>query len=181
MMPNADTKELQEIFFQTRRDLQEWPENLADKGSWKVLPFVVPVYKNGKLCGKKTKFMQKRISDLLKKIPFDVISAGFSILSAQTQLMPHRGWSFLSNNVLRCHFGVCIPPKCAVVVDSVAIPHKQDEWICFDDSCEHFALNFSASERVVFLVDVKRPAWVTKGSSDALSTAELKNFIDELK
>ena len=83
MMPNADAKELQEFFSQTRRGLQEWPENLADKGTWKVLPFVIPVYKMGKLCGKKTKFMQKRISDLFKKIPFDVISAGFSILSAR--------------------------------------------------------------------------------------------------
>ena len=110
-----------------------------------------------------------------------------SILSPHTKLNEHKGWGNHSNNVLRCHYGLLVPNECSIVVreDNEILgtirPHKKDEWIIFDDSKNHFAINNSDYHRIVLIIDLKRPKNIKKGTSDIGDTKELLEIVEYFK
>jgi hypothetical protein len=161
----------------------EWPEydlwkNNDSKASWKIIPLM----SFGKWSSKNTKNFPNTTNQL-KNID-GLISAGFSKLGPNTTLTLHKGWGNLSNNVLRCHLGLIIPTnKCKVFVmgnTNDEMIQKENKWIVFDDSLYHSASNDDdEKERIILLLDIKRPTHIPKGESDIDNSPELNNFINE--
>jgi hypothetical protein len=171
----------------------EWPEydlwnnnNKDDKhinknihtASWNVIPLMA----FSKWSNTNTKFFPKTVSEL-KNIK-GLVSAGFSKLGPQTTLKLHKGWGDLSNNVLRCHLGIIVPNfKCKIFVvgsDTDMMYQEEGKWIVFDDSLYHSASNeHKTKDRIILLLDIKRPDNILKGESDVKNSSELNNFINE--
>jgi hypothetical protein len=160
---------------------KDWPEKeLYNENmmSWKILPF----YGFGKWIETYCRLCPN-IFNFLKNIP-TLKTASLSKLSGGTKLTPHRGWGNLSNNVIRCHFGITVPDTCYISVkNSEEEPEeiriqKQNEWLLFDDSKIHYAHNTSNKDRIVLLLDIERPKFIKKGTSTVTDTSELKHIID---
>jgi hypothetical protein len=161
----------------------DWPEydlwkNDDKKSSWKVMPLM----SFSKWSDKNTKIFPNTTKQL-KNID-GLVSAGFSKLGPNTTLTLHKGWGNLSNNVLRCHLGLIVPAnKCKVFVMGITndeMIQKENKWIVFDDSLYHSASNDdNEKERIILLLDIKRPSHIPKGESDIDNSPELNNFVDE--
>jgi len=169
---------------QSNNNWVEWPEydlwKNKNESSWKIIPLMA----FGKWSDKNTKIFPKTTSQL-KNIN-GLVSAGFSKLGPSTTLKLHKGWGNLSNNVLRCHLGLIVPKlKCKVFVvglNNDMMYQKEDKWIIFDDSLYHSASNEDElNDRIILLLDIKRPDNIFKGESDIKNSLELNNFIDEFK
>ena len=174
-------------------DWVKWPEtclynenNLIEKDdSWKI----IPLYGFGIWCDefkKKCPFLFKFLNRL-DGLKIAIISK----LKPHTKLEIHSGWGFHSNNVLRCHYGLKLPVNYYESfigvknnlddeTDEIQY-HKLNEWIVFDDSKFHYAVNNSNSDRIVLIVDLERPFFIKKGNADNSSTGELIDFITEFK
>lgn len=156
-----------------------WPEKelYSEDKMWSVIPF----YGFGKWSEKNIK-MFPIIYNFIKNIP-SIKTAGLSKLSGGTVLTPHKGWGILSNNVIRCHYGIDVPDGCYI---SVRNDNEEEEirymtegkWLAFDDSKIHYANNTSNKDRIVLLIDIQRPEFIKTGNSDVTETKELKDFID---
>ena len=176
-----------------------WPEKpLYDSKSatWKIIPFYgfgIWVDENLKKFPETTKFLKS-----IKGLKVSIISK----LGPNTKLKEHRGWADLSNNVLRCHFGIRVPrSKCFVGVGDIKNEqtynhnaevnmsnvnweiefHENNKWTIFDDSKLHFAGNFSDEERIVLILDIERPNFVKKGTAIVGDTKELLELIEQFK
>lgn len=161
----------------------DWPEyDLWKKNnpnsSWKIIPLM----SFGNWSPKNTKLFPKTTKQL-KNIN-GLISAGFSKLGPNTKLTLHKGWANLSNNVLRCHLGLVVPEnKCKVFAMGYSndeMIQKEGKWIIFDDSLYHSASNDdNEKERIILLLDIKRPDNIPKGDSDIKDSDELNKFVEE--
>jgi beta-hydroxylase len=159
-------QELQEL---KHKDPKLWHEWIA--GQLQVFPF----YFFGKWASKGKQLCPKT-SDLLNNIP-GLKTAAFSLLKPQQQIQPHKGWGDLANNILRCHFGLQVPENCGCVCDNWVIPHKNGEWLVFDDSKMHSSFNFSNEHRIILIVDMDRPKHIPKGTSTVAYKEEVLKFI----
>jgi aspartyl/asparaginyl beta-hydroxylase (cupin superfamily) len=160
---------------------QEWYEkdlwvNTDKKTSWKIIPLMA--------FGNFSKFYIDKFPktySILKNIN-GLVSAGFSNLGPNTTLKLHKGWGDLSNNVLRCHLGLKVSKSdCKVFVIGSSCDmmiQKEGKWIIFDDSLYHSASNENnEKERIILLIDIKRPLHIYKGESDVEKSPELLDFI----
>lgn len=160
----------------------DWPEsNLYEHdGTWKIIPFYgfdMWVDKNCSKCPQLTQY--------LKQIP-GLRLATLSKMSPGMKLTPHQGWGNYSNFVLRCHYGVVVPPnKCYISVSDDRGEerqfHQEDEWLIFDDSKTHFAENMSDEDRIVLIIDIDRPSHIEPGISQMGDTKELIDFVEKMK
>lgn len=110
-------------------------------------------------------------------------TALFSRLDPKTKLGTHTGWSDLANHVLRVHIPLIVPrgDVCGTWVDGCVETQDVGRIICFDDSKVHRAFNYSESEeRIVLIIDLKRPSNLPKGTAVGGHTDELDGFIQEL-
>lgn len=164
---------------------KDWPEyNLWDfynnpKSKWTVFPFKAFGKwhdRNIKLC--------PNIYRLLEKLGGNLINASLSKLGSNTKLIPHKGWGYLSNNVLRCHLGIIIPNDAFIYckddkdLEYQIRQQKAQQWIIFDDSKTHFADNKDlTNDRIVLILDLKRPSNIKKGNSCIKDTSELNEFL----
>lgn len=164
----------------------DWPEKFLlqkNNNQWNIFPFLVFKkwsIKNIQLC--------PNIYNLLKIIQdnllfnsdnkLELINASLSRLSAGTILKPHQGWAKLSNNILRCHLGIIIPGESHIYVESEKQKVEVNKWIIFDDSKIHWADNNSNSDRIILLLDIKRPDFIEIGKSEISDTSEVKTFIN---
>jgi beta-hydroxylase len=157
----------------------DWPEKdllKTDKDKWKIFPFYafgIWVKPNCAKC--------PIIFNFLKNIK-NIKLATLSRLSPGTKLNPHKGWGKHSNYVIRCHYGIVVPSNCYVFVErgdkSEIKYHKQFEWTIFDDSLTHYACNGdNNSDRIVLIIDVKRPDNIEEGTSDVGDTKELLEIV----
>lgn len=163
----------------------DWPEKYLyqDNKDWKILPLNVFGTWSVTNCNKMpilTKFLKS-----IKGLRVALISN----MGPGTKLIPHKGWGFHSNFILRYHYGLIIPEKqcyMAVKQNDKALKydiqyHKEKEWIIFDDSKEHYAENTSAQNRIVLIIDIDRPFFVKKGTSTVKNSAELQELVDQFK
>ena len=93
---------------------------------------------------------------ILEQIP-GLNSGFFSIMEAGTEIPTHRG---VTKAVLTCHLGLVIPnPKgtCAIKVRDETYHWQLGKTLVFDDTFQHEAWNHSNSERVILLLQFKRP------------------------
>lgn len=177
------TSILQEVdlILNEKSNWEYWPEKElydgVEKSSWKIFPFFAFGEYASRNCEKAPVLTQ-----FIKNIP-NVKLATLSKLSPGMKLKPHRGWGSHSNHVIRCHYGIIVPENaCYIDVNNKRKFHKNDEWIVFDDSEEHFAENMSKNEdRIVLIVDIERPKHIQKGTSDGSETKELQNIINYYK
>lgn len=176
---NKILKEILEVKYDNE-NWMDWPEKeLYNKeNNWKIYPLNVFgkwINNNCIKCPVLTRF--------LKSIP-NLKMALLSKMSGGTILTPHQGWWKLSNYSIRCHYGLIVPPKCFVEVlhDNIWHKkyHKQFEWLIFDDSKMHNAQNLSNEDRMVLLLDVKRPNNIQIGKSEIEDTKELKEIVSSL-
>jgi hypothetical protein len=172
-------QELENYMMRDTGDWQDWPEyNLWNKnGDWKI----IPIFSFGSITFKSQYF--PKTLHMFKDLK--VVNMGFSKFAPGTRLKMHKGWGNLSNNVLRCHYGIDVPDKCYLyVIDPYGNNMMQQEnkkWIVFDDSLYHSAENKSDRDRIVLIIDIERPEYLHKGISDIQDTEELKSFIEAIK
>lgn len=143
---------------------------------------IIPLMAFGLWSKTNVKLFPQTVSEL-GKIP-NLVSAGFSKLGPNTTLKLHKGWGNLSNNVLRCHLGLSVPKlKCQIFVlgeSNDTMYQSNGKWIIFDDSLYHSANNSDELlDRIVLILDIKRPEYIPKGISDIEESEELKKFISE--
>jgi beta-hydroxylase len=91
----------------------------------------------------------------LDRIP-GLESAMFSILAPGKHIPRHRG---VTRALLRCHLGLVVPRSgtCEMDVDGRRVRWREGEAFVFDDSRPHEVWNDTDEERVVLLLDVRRP------------------------
>jgi aspartate beta-hydroxylase len=78
----------------------------------------------------------------------------FSVFTAGTHLLPHRG---VTNIRSVAHLPLIIPRDCALQVGGEIHEWKRGEVVVFDDTFEHEAWNRSDQVRVVLIFDVWNP------------------------
>lgn len=160
---------LEELHSMLNKDI--WHSWIKEGG-----PDVVPLYFFGKWSTKGLKECPKTC-EIIKNIK-NIKTVAFSKLSKKTQIHPHKGWGDLANNILRCHYGLIVPPENGCVCDNWVIMHKNDNWLVFDDSRMHSSFNYSDDDRYILIIDMKRPDNVNKGTSKVAYKQEVLNFIN---
>ena len=78
----------------------------------------------------------------------------FSVFTAGTHLMPHRG---VTNTRIVGHLPLIVPPDCALKVGGEIHEWRTGRVVMFDDTYEHEAWNRSSTTRVVLIFDVWNP------------------------
>lgn len=91
--------------------------------------------------------------------------AMFSVLSAGTHILPHRG---VTNARIVCHLPLVVPEECALVVGGERHEWREGVAVAFDDTYEHEAWNRGPRTRVVLIVDVWNP-YLTAAERDAVA------------
>ncbi len=163
---------IEEVSNLQKNEWSNWiEENLYQKEKWKFFPLNVFgkwIKINCEQCPTTYKFLKN--IDSVEMVLFSRLEPG-------TKIDPHTGWGKYSNNVIRCHYGIDIPNECYLIVNNEVKHHKQFNWTCFDDSKIHSAMNDSNKDRIVLIVDIKRPNNIAKGTSTTEDTTELKDAL----
>lgn len=89
----------------------------------------------------------------------------------------------IANIALRNHFVLTVPRTPGAsrlfVGDEEYVFKEPRSWITFDDSMLHSAVNDDAQDdRIVLIIDLKRPWWVAPGESATQDNTELLDLID---
>jgi len=93
---------------------------------------------------------------VLDRIP-ELETAFFSVLAPGKHVPRHRG---VSRAFVRCHLGLRVPSaaeRCRMEVDGEELHWREGEALLFDDTRPHEVWNDTDEERVVLLLDVRRP------------------------
>jgi len=101
---------------------------------------------------------------MLKKIP-GFSSASFSRLEPNVVLRRHHGET---NAIMRCHFGIEIPaplPACGIEVAGEEKGWEEGKWLFFNDAQYHSAWNKSNKRRIMLIIDVIRPEFLSRKNS----------------
>jgi beta-hydroxylase len=165
-------------------DWVDYPEKQLydpEKQTWKIMPFYyygLWVDKNCEKMPALTKYLKS-----LKNMKLALLS----VLAPNTVLKEHKGCGNHSNKVLRCHYGLRVSNNCYISVKNdddligTKQSHIEDEWIVFDDSKTHFEANNSDCYKIVLIIDLKRPKYLHKGTSDVDDTKKLLEIIEYCK
>ena len=96
-----------------------------------------------------------RTTAILDTIP-GLFEAFFSILEGGKSIPPHEG---PYRGYLRYHLGLVVPQKNppSIRLKDQVYTWKEGESILFDDSWEHEVYNQAEGDRVVLIVDIRRP------------------------
>jgi beta-hydroxylase len=133
----------------TPSDFMPWPEIGLYKKGWDVFGLYAFGAKLGEQCS-----LCPRTTALVETIP-GMTTAGFSLLRPGTHIVPHRGYT---GEVLRCHLGLIVPAGCEIRVGTDVRQWREGECLVFDDTIEHEVWHRGDANRIVLLVDFRRPA-----------------------
>jgi len=130
-----------------------WPEiDLFKKGDQKGKGWdVFGLFAFGKVHPTNIELCPKTY-EIVKNIP-GCSTAAFSVLTANSKILPHVGYYGYSEMVLRCHLGIKIPKDCYLLVNSIAKTWEDGKTLVFDDTYLHSAVNNSNVDRVILLLD----------------------------
>jgi aspartate beta-hydroxylase len=78
----------------------------------------------------------------------------FSVFTAGTHLLPHRG---VTNTRIVAHLPLIVPKDCALNVAGEVHEWTEGKIVVFDDTYEHEAWNRSQTIRVVLIFDLWNP------------------------
>jgi aspartyl/asparaginyl beta-hydroxylase (cupin superfamily) len=117
---------------------------------WKVYPLDIMGVRPPAFCAR-----CPRTTALLDKIP-GLFEAFFSILEGGKSIPAHEG---PYRGYLRYHLGLVVPEKDppSIRLKDQVYTWKEGEGVLFDDSWEHEVYNRSGGDRVVLIVDIRRP------------------------
>lgn len=90
----------------------------------------------------------------LIRLPGTTPEICFSVLTAGSHILPHRGDSNLRSVV---HLGLVVPPDCVLKVAGEERSWQPGEVLAFDDTYEHEAWNRSGAVRAILLMDAWNP------------------------
>lgn len=156
-----------------KKNWVKWPETgLYEKNQWKI----IPIYAFGKWVSKYKKYFKNTLN-IIEKVP-NIETILFSRLESKSIIHPHQGWAKLSNRVLRCHLPLIVKKGNYIGVNNKKKFHQEGRLIIFDDSKEHYSVNLSDKDRIVLIIDIKRPIWVKPGISNIPETPQLLKIID---
>jgi beta-hydroxylase len=139
----------EELLQLDRKYFIPWPERMLYGRGWDVFGLYAFEKRFDRHCA-----WCPETTRLVEAIP-GMTTAGFSSLLPGVHIKPHKG---LSSAVLRCHLGLIVPLDCALRVGDDTRPWQEGKCLVFDDTTEHEAWNRSAQERIVLLLDFRRPA-----------------------
>lgn len=151
------TAHLEANWLQIRAELNQlqpqhfmpWTETFLYKTGWDVFglyAFGQRLNQNCQQCPETTR--------LVEQIP-GMTTAGFSCLAPGTHIIPHVGYT---KAVFRCHLGLIVPDGCALRVGAETRHWQAGKCLVFDDTVEHEAWHRGEGDRIVLLIDFKRPA-----------------------
>lgn len=110
---------------------------------------------------------------------------------SRRNLLPFHRWTTpsLPNIYLFKSCRQSVPPRvrisfCCVLILAYLLQvrrHVEGQIIVFDDSKLHKAFNDSTGDRLVLIVDMKRPSWIPLGTAEGEHTPELDAFIDAFR
>ena len=126
-----------------------WPEKGIYNRGWDVFGLYFFGRKDAANCAR-----CPDTAKIVESVP-GMTTAGFSRLAPGTHIRPHTGYT---GDVLRCHLGLIAPPGCRLRVGGETRAWEESKCLVFDDTLEHEAWNESGDERVVLLLDFRRPA-----------------------
>ncbi|CAG5079134.1 aspartyl/asparaginyl beta-hydroxylase domain-containing protein [Parvicella tangerina] len=114
-----------------------------------------------------------KTAELLTKIP-ELITADFSVLPPQTDILPHKGYSRM---ITRCHLPLIVPKgDLGIEVNGEKRFWEEGKLISFDDSLIHRAWNHTNEVRVVMMIDV--PSENYNYTADQICRYKLENMDD---
>lgn len=120
---------------------------------------VINLYKNGERMPEAAQRFPRLMAALeqlpLQRIPGFAPNAMLSVLHPGTEIKPHFG---SMNGRLIAHYPFVVPPRCGrLTVAGESREWVEGEWIVFDDSLVHSAVNESEAPRLVLIVDMWNP------------------------
>lgn len=143
--------------------IQYQPGTVAAE-DWKVLNHstswsVIHLYKNGERLPESNERFPKLMAALerlpLQRIPGFSPNAMLSVLHPRTEIKRHCG---SMNGRLIAHYPLVVPPHCGrLTVAGENREWEEGQWIVFDDSLMHSAINESDAPRLVLIVDLWHP------------------------
>jgi aspartyl/asparaginyl beta-hydroxylase (cupin superfamily) len=141
----------------TEQALPYFVKDLVSKtDAWKQTTFYFWGNRNAEACAQ-----SPELDAIIRSIP-GMLSAGISILEADTHVLPHYGDT---NSVVRCHFGLSVPaslPECGIKVKGESRSWSEHAWLMFCDAHKHEAWNKSTQRRTVLIVDVLSPEYSSR-------------------
>jgi aspartyl/asparaginyl beta-hydroxylase (cupin superfamily) len=140
---------------------------VAPDKDWKVYPLNIMGVKPEAFCAR-----CPRLMSLLEGIP-GLFEAFFSILEGGKSIPPHEG---PYRGYLRYHLGLIVPEKDppSIRLKDQIYTWKEGESVLFDDSWNHEVYNQSAGDRVVLIVDIRRPMPLPFDAVNRLAQAIMK-------
>lgn len=101
----------------------------------------------------------------LSRVPEHGPEVLFSVFTAGTHLLPHRG---VTNTRVVGHLPLIVPPDCALNVGGEIHVWQEGRVVVFDDTYEHEAWNRSGETRVVLIFDLWNP-YLTEAEQAAVA------------
>lgn len=98
---------------------------------------------------------------LLKQIP-GLVSVSISRLNAHSTIAEHEGDT---NGIMRCHLGIEIPgglPECGFKVNGESRSWEEGKCLVFNDAYRHSAWNNTDKRRIILIMDIIRPEFMSK-------------------
>jgi len=128
--------------------LSEWIEKDLYHGAWKIFL----IFADGKFTSDAARLCPITCAGL-KRVP-GLTVAGFSVLSSNTEIIPHEGHTL---RVLRYHLGLVTSENAGIQVGDQIQIYQDGEHFVFNDRVTHHAWNRDSSSRAILLVDFERP------------------------
>jgi len=132
-------------------DISPDHQGIADKTKWRSFFLYGYKYRIDANCAKAPK-----TAAMLDEFP-GLETAMFSIMAPGTYVPHHRG---VSKATLKFHLALKVPnpdDQCFIEIDGKNYHWREGEWLIFDDCYQHAVTNMSEEERVVLLLEVRRP------------------------
>lgn len=139
----------------------------SNKNDWKLAVFYFWGYKNEENC----KYIPV-LNGILNQIP-GFLSAGLSILKANTTIKPHIGDT---DAVIRVHLGLKIPselPSCGIKVGSEERSWQEGKTLAFCDAHEHSVWNKTKEDRYLLIIDILKPEFLNQRKEIATNVQSL--------
>ncbi|HEY0413002.1 MAG TPA: aspartyl/asparaginyl beta-hydroxylase domain-containing protein [Allosphingosinicella sp.] len=124
---------------------------IAPPGKWKSFFLYGYGYRNEENCAR-----CPNTADAVSRLP-GLNSAFFSILAPGAHIPRHRG---VTKAILTAHLGIVVPARreaCRMQVDEEMLSWKQGEVLVFDDTYHHEVWNDTDEQRVILLIQFRRP------------------------
>lgn len=141
-----------------------WPghELQSEHIGWRIYPFYGFGTWNEEACSS-----CPVLASCLRKIN-GLKVASLSKLEGKTGTNKHCGCKEYSHTVIRCHYGLVVPPlSCTMTVvhndEEKKEFHEKFNFLCFDDSKQHYAENRSNEDRIILILDIDRPSDIEGG------------------